>query len=59
MLKHGTGWQVESVDFDPATQNLTIKATHGAQTYSNTVHIHAHDGHHFNTEEILNAVTIL
>ena len=59
VLKHGTGWQVESVDFDPATQNLTIKATHGAQTYSNTVHIHAHDGHYFNTEEILNAVTIL
>ena len=59
VLKHGAGWQVESVDFDPATQNLTIKATHGAQTYSNTVHIHAHDGHHFNTEEILNAVTIL
>ena len=59
VLKHGTGWQVESVDFDPATQNLTIKATHGAQTYSNTVHLHAHDGHHFNTEEILNAVTIL
>ena len=59
VLKHGAGWQVESVDFDPATQNLTIKATHGEQTYSNTVHIHAHDGHHFNTEEILNAVTIL
>ncbi|EEV88262.1 glycosyl hydrolase, partial [Cardiobacterium hominis] len=59
VLKHGAGWQVESVDFDPATQNLTIKATHGAQTYSNTVHLHAHDGHYFNTEEILNAVTIL